>query len=78
MWTAVFCGDALFFGGKVLLQDIWDCSLQESTRSVRRLAELSPDGFFPGHLTFTLRNGRRHAEQAMRPIEGLLPPPQMG
>ena len=74
--VAAFCGDALFWGGKILLQHTWDCSLQESIRSVEKLAALSPDGLYPGHVGFVVRNGRRHAEQAMQSIAGLLPPPQ--
>jgi hydroxyacylglutathione hydrolase len=74
--VAAFCGDALFWGGKILLQNTWDCSLQESTRSVERLAQLSLDGLYPGHVGFALRHGRRHVERAMESIAGLLPPPQ--
>lgn len=75
--TSVFCGDAVFFGGKILLQNTWDCSVQESIRSVERLAALSIDGLFPGHLTFALRHGRRQVEKAMQSITSLLPPPQL-
>jgi len=74
---SVFCGDAVFFGGKILLQHTWDCSLQESIASVERLAALPIDGLYPGHLTFTVRNGRREVEKAMQPIASLLPPPQL-
>lgn len=74
---SVFCGDAVFFGGKILLQHTWDCSLQESIASVERLAALPIDGLYPGHLTFTVRNGRREVEKAMQSIATLLPPPQL-
>jgi len=76
-FTSVFCGDAVFFGGKILLQGTWDCSIQESIRSVEKLAALSIDRLFPGHLTFSLRHGRRQVDQAMQAIANLLPPPQM-
>lgn len=75
--TSVFCGDTLFFGGRILLQNIWDCSLQESIRSVERLAALQMEGFYPGHLTFAVRHGHRQAEAAMQTIRELLPPPQL-
>jgi glyoxylase-like metal-dependent hydrolase (beta-lactamase superfamily II) len=75
--TSVFCGDALFFGGKILLLHTWDCSVQEALHSVERLAALTIDGFFPGHLSFSLRNGQRHADRAMKSIAELLPPPQL-
>jgi glyoxylase-like metal-dependent hydrolase (beta-lactamase superfamily II) len=73
----VFCGDAVFFGGRILLQATWDCSVQESVRSVERLAALSPDGLYPGHLTFSVHQGRRQLDKAMQSIRSLLPPPQM-
>jgi hydroxyacylglutathione hydrolase len=75
--TSVFCGDAFFFGGRILLQPTWDCSLQESIRSVERLAALDLDGLYPGHLTFTVRHGRRQVAKAMESIAALLPPPQL-
>jgi hydroxyacylglutathione hydrolase len=75
--VSVFCGDAVFFGGTILLQHTWDCSLQESISSVERLAALSVDGLFPGHLTFAVRHGRRQVERAMQSIASLLPPAQM-
>jgi hydroxyacylglutathione hydrolase len=75
--VSVFCGDAVFFGGTILLQHTWDCSLQESIRSVERLAALSVDGLFPGHLTFAVRHGRRQVDKAIQSIANLLPPAQM-
>lgn len=75
--TSVFCGDTVFFGGKVVLQTTWDCSIQDSVRSIKRLAALSVDGFYPGHQSFAVRHGRRQIEQAMRHIAELVPPPQM-
>lgn len=75
-WTGVFTGDSLFAGGKILLQHTWDCTVQDSIRSVERLAALGVNGFFPGHGIFSLRNGRRHADQAMRTINGRLRPPE--
>jgi hydroxyacylglutathione hydrolase len=76
--VSVFCGDAVFFGGTILLQHTWDCSLQESISSVERLAALSVDGLFPGHLTFAVRQGRRQVDKAMQSIANLLSPAQMG
>lgn len=75
--VSVFCGDAVFFGGTILLQHTWDCSLQESINSVERLAALSVDGLFPGHLSFAVRHGRRQIDKAMQSIATLLPPAQM-
>jgi hydroxyacylglutathione hydrolase len=75
--VSVFSGDAVFFGGTILLQHTWDCSLQESISSVERLAALSTDGLYPGHLTFAVRHGRRQVDKAIQSIANLLPPAQM-
>lgn len=75
--TTVFCGDAFFFGGRILLQDTWDCSVHDSIRTVERLEALSVDGLFPGHLTFAVNGGRRHTEKAMDFVRRLVPPPQL-
>ena len=74
---ALFSGDALFPGGRILLQNIWDCSLEESIATVERLAELEFTQFFPGHVSFSLQDGKRHVDAAMAHITQLLPPPQL-
>ena len=74
---AFFSGDALFFGGRILLQNIWDCSLEESIATVRRFAELEFTQFFPGHGSFSLQDGKRHVNAAMAHVNNLLPPPQL-
>jgi len=74
--AAAFTGDALFAGGKILLQHTWDCSVQESIRSVERLAALDLEQLFPGHGVFVLREGRREVATAMQMVRRLLPPAQ--
>lgn len=74
---ALFSGDALFFGGRILLQNIWDCSLEESIATVKRFADLEFTQFFPGHVSFSLQDGKRHVDAAMAHINQLLPPPQL-
>jgi glyoxylase-like metal-dependent hydrolase (beta-lactamase superfamily II) len=73
---ALATGDAVFADGRVILQDIPDCSLAESLASIRRLAELEFDSFLPGHGRFTLSRGSRHVEAAMVFARQGLPPPQ--
>ena len=75
--VSVFCGDALFEGGRILLQDIRDCSVQESCRSIEKLHKLRMDGLYPGHRGFSVRRGLQHAEAAMQRIRRLLPPEQL-
>ena len=73
---ALFSGDALFFGGRIVLQNIWDCSLEESIATVKRIAELEFTQLFPGHGSFSLQDGKRHVDAAMSHIKQLQPPPQ--
>ncbi|MGC4108223.1 MAG: MBL fold metallo-hydrolase [Thermomicrobiales bacterium] len=70
----LFCGDALFAQGAIILQDIWDCTVGDSCRSVKKIAALRPDGFFPGHGAVSIARGWTHAEAALERISQLLPP----
>ena len=74
----LFCGDTLFHGGKILLQNTWDCSVQDSCRSIERLAALPVAGLYPGHLAFSVQRGARPIAQALAAIQQLLPPAQLG
>jgi glyoxylase-like metal-dependent hydrolase (beta-lactamase superfamily II) len=74
--TDLLCGDALFWGGTILLQDIWDCSVSESCASVRKLDALKVDGLYPGHAAVAIQRGWTHAWAAMENISKMLPPPQ--
>lgn len=71
---ATFSGDALFPGGRILLQDTWDCDLGAALRSVERLAALDAADLLAGHLTPAIGDGRAHATLALERIAGLLPP----
>lgn len=75
--TDLFSGDAVFGLGRILLQDIWDCSLAESTATVRLLTALRPDGLFPGHGIVALNDGWMHLYSAMSEIVNGLPPRQL-
>ena len=68
-------GDAVFAGGKVILQDIADCSVSATLASIRRLAALSFETFLPGHGLFALRDGRNHVLRGKAFADtGLAPP----
>ena len=75
--VALLSGDSLFYDGRVLLQDIPDCSVAKTIATVRRLAGLGFDTFLPGHGLFSLRNGMRHVARANGYAERMLPPPQV-
>ncbi|CAN5483863.1 hypothetical protein BH24CHL9_BH24CHL9_02310 [soil metagenome] len=71
----LFTGDTLLFGGRIILQSTWDCDLHAHIDSLRRLAEHPFEGFFPGHRTFSLTDGRRHLDRALEALDrGALPP----
>jgi glyoxylase-like metal-dependent hydrolase (beta-lactamase superfamily II) len=73
----LFAGDVVFFGGKILLQNIYDCRLDAQIRSLRKLRELSVDALLPGHMTPSLRDGQRHIERANEVLDRLLIPEQL-
>jgi glyoxylase-like metal-dependent hydrolase (beta-lactamase superfamily II) len=71
---ATFSGDALFPGGRILLQDTWDCDIDAALRSVERLAALDAGDLLAGHLAPALGDARAHAAIALGRIAALLPP----
>lgn len=73
----LFGGDAIFAGGRVLLQSIRDCSVIDSCESVRRLYALRPDGLYPGHGMVAIERGWTHPYAAMEYVQRMLPPPQL-
>ncbi len=62
-------GDAIFYGGKVILQNTYDCDVQKTIQSIQRLSKYSFDALMPGHLVFSLKNGRRHIDTALKITE---------
>jgi hydroxyacylglutathione hydrolase len=68
-------GDAVFAGGKVILQDIADCSVSKTLATLRRLADLSFQTFLPGHGLFSLQDGHRHVLRGREFAESGLAPP---
>ncbi|MBI3764210.1 MAG: MBL fold metallo-hydrolase [Chloroflexi bacterium] len=73
--TILFGGDLVFFGGKILLQNTWDCDLRAHLDSLIKLRGAAIDVLLPGHLTFSLKNGQRHIDAALKIVDGLLVPP---
>jgi hydroxyacylglutathione hydrolase len=70
----LFAGDVIFFGGKVLLQNIHDCRLDALIDSLRKLRQLDVTSLLPGHLTLSLKDGQRHIERANQVLDRLLIP----
>ncbi len=64
-------GDVIFFGGTVFLQNTHDCSIQNYSASVDKLAALEFDAFLPGHLGVSLEDGKRHILAAKSVFDAL-------
>ncbi|HXV43319.1 MAG TPA: MBL fold metallo-hydrolase, partial [Anaerolineae bacterium] len=62
-------GDAIFFGGKIVLQNTYDCSVPESIASIQRLATISFEALLAGHFNFSLNRGQRHILAACEVID---------
>ncbi|MBA3450244.1 MAG: MBL fold metallo-hydrolase [Chloroflexia bacterium] len=72
--TYLFAGDAVFSGGRVVLQNIHDCSIQKSADSIAKLAQLEFDALLPGHAAICLDGGRRHVDLAFQACQSLFVP----
>jgi hydroxyacylglutathione hydrolase len=60
----LFTGDHVFWGGKIILQNVEDSSVQDYARSMNKLLEYDFAALLPGHLAFSMKNGKRHIELA--------------
>jgi len=72
--SALFAGDAVFWAGRILLQAVPDCDLQQSLESVRKLASLDYEAFLPGHGSIAVSGGQIHPQMAAGEIDGLAVP----
>jgi hydroxyacylglutathione hydrolase len=70
----LFAGDAVFSGGRVVLQNIHDCSIQKSAASIAKLAGLEFDALLPGHAAICLEGGMRHVAIAHAACQSLFVP----
>lgn len=70
----LFAGDAVFSGGRVVLQNIHDCSIQKSTASIAKLANLEFDALLPGHAAICLDGGMKHVAIAQKACQSLFVP----
>lgn len=61
---SLFSGDCVFWGGKIVLQNVPDVSIPDYAESLKKLREFEFDALLPGHLTFSLSNGKRHVIRA--------------
>ncbi len=69
--------DLVFWGGKILLQNIHDCRIDAYANSVLKMATLDFDALLPGHLQISLRGGKAHVDQAAAAFKQLGVPPNL-
>lgn len=74
----LFAGDSLFLGGRVLLQNIPDCSIPAYAKTADRLLALDFDALLPAHFGVDLSEGKSHIEKAAALFHALAVPPQAG
>jgi len=68
---ALFSGDCVFYGGRIMLQNIPDCDLQCYSSSIMHLAQLDVDLLLPGHMQVVLSKAQWHLETAARTFQNL-------
>lgn len=74
---SLFAGDVIFAGGKIVLQNTWDCNIQEYAESIAKLHKLQVDRLYSGHGPFVFNHGWKHIEQAHDYFERLEVPPNL-
>lgn len=74
----LFSGDSVFLGGKISLQDIWDCSISDYCQTVKTLAGLEVDALLPSHFGFVMSDGKKHIEAALKIVSQLGIPKNAG
>ena len=62
--TYLFAGDAIFSGGKIVLQNIHDCSVPKSVATIAKLNDVAFDALLPGHGPVSMRDGMTHVQSA--------------
>ena len=67
----LFSGDLVFWGGKIILQQIDDCRIPEYASSMERVRALQIDSLLPAHLNFLLNRGYVPIEKACSVFAGL-------
>lgn len=73
----LFSGDVIFSGGKIVLQNTWDCNIQDYAQSIAKLHRLNIDALYPGHGPFLHTQAWRHINMAHEKFTQLDIPPNL-
>lgn len=69
--------DLVFAGGRVLLQNIHDCRINDYAESVFKVQQLDFDALLPGHYQIFLRYGKQQVDRAAAAFRQLGVPPNL-
>ena len=72
-----FSGDPVLWGGKIIRQNAADSTVQDYAKSMNLLLEYDFQALMPGHLNFSLENGRRHVQSAADQFNRIGLPPSL-
>jgi glyoxylase-like metal-dependent hydrolase (beta-lactamase superfamily II) len=72
----LFAGDSIFLGGRISLQNIWDCDLLAYAATAEKLSKLSFDALLPSHFGVDFNEGKSHVMKACEIFRSLGVPKQ--
>lgn len=75
--TYLLGADLVFWGGRILLQNIHDCRIGAYAASTQKIAALDFDALLPGHLQISLSGGKEHVDKAAAAFRQLGVPPNL-
>jgi glyoxylase-like metal-dependent hydrolase (beta-lactamase superfamily II) len=77
-YRALFSADLVFAHGLLGLINYAGSTMEGYRRNLPKLAGLNIDGFYPGHLMFSIYNGQRHIDVALQRVKEPFMPPSIG
>lgn len=75
---ACFSSDVVFYGGVLGVINAPDSGMQGYRKDLPKLDGLDTEYLLPGHGMFTLKNGQRHIDHAVKSLRNGFLPPQIG
>jgi hypothetical protein len=67
--------DLIFWGGRVIWQNIHDCRIDAYANSMFKIEKVDFDALIPGHGQISLSGGKVHVDQAANSFRQLGIPP---
>ena len=75
--TYLLGSDLVFWGGKVVWQNIHDCRIDAYAQSMFKMEQVEFDALIPGHLQISLTGGKAHVDAAAAAFRQLGVPPNL-